>query len=62
MFVDVEAFLFDAVVNAQTMQFLDTKEQGETTGSSPEVDDEDAEALSTEESLSSSIEGTIRSR
>ena len=40
MFINVEAFLFDTLVNAQTMQFLDTIEQGEATCSSPKVNDE----------------------
>ena len=60
MFVNVESFLFNAFVNAQTVKFLDSIEQSETTGSCPEVDNQDAETLSTEESPSVSIESTIR--
>ena len=62
MFINVEAFLFNALVDAQAMQFLDAIEQGEATGGSPEVDDQDSEQLSTEESPAMTIEGTIRSR
>ena len=62
MFVNVEAFLFDTLVDAQAVQFLDAVEQGETTGGSPEVDDEDAEQLSTEESPAVTVESAVRSR
>ena len=61
MFVDVEAFLFDALVDAQAMQFLDAIEQGESAGSSPKVDDEDTETLSAEESPAVTVERTILS-
>ena len=62
MLINVETFLFDALVDAQTVQFLDAIEQSEATGGSPEVDDQDAKALSTEESPAVTIESTIRSR
>ena len=62
MFINVEAFLFDTLVNAQTMQFLDTIEQGEATCSSPKVNDENAKAFSTEEPPAVTVECTIRSR
>ena len=62
MLINVEAFLFDALVDAQAVQFLDAVEQGEATGSSPEVDDQYAKALSTEESPAVTVESTIRSR
>ena len=62
MFVNIETFFFNALVNAQAMQFLDAIEQGETTGGSPEVDDEDAIALGTEETPAVAIEGTIGGR
>ena len=50
MLINVETFLFDTLVDAQAVQFLDTVEQGEATGGSPEVDDQDAKQLSTKES------------
>ena len=62
MFVNVETFLFDALVNTQAMQFLDTIEQSDTTGSSPKVDDEDAKQLCAEESSAVTVESTVRSR
>ena len=62
MLINVETFLFNALVDAQTVQFLDAIEQSEATGSSPEVDDQDAKALSTEESPAVTIESTVRSR
>ena len=62
MFIDVEAFLFNSPVNAQAMQALDTIEKRETAGGSPEVDNEDAEALGTEESPSVTIESAVGGR
>ena len=62
MFVDIETFLLNSFVNAQTVQLLDTIEKHETADSSPEVDDKDTKTLSTEESPTMAIEGTVRSR
>ena len=62
MFINVESFLFDALVNAQAVQLLDSVEQSHTTGGSPKVDDQDAEQLCSEESPSVTIESTIRGR
>ena len=50
VFVNVETFFLNSFVDAQTVQFLDAIEQGESAGSCPEVDNEDAEALCAEES------------
>ena len=41
------------------MQALDGVEQDEAAGGCPEVDDQDAEALSTEEAPSVTVQGTI---
>ena len=60
--IDIETFLLNTLVNAQTMQFLDTVEEGKTTGSCPEVDDQYAKHLSTEESPTITIEGTVARR
>ena len=60
MFVDIETFLFNALVDAQAVQLLDAVEQGESTGGSPEVDDQDAKALSTEESPAVTVEGVMK--
>ena len=45
MLVDVKAFLLHTLSDTQAVSPLNTVEQGETTGSSPEVDDEDAKQL-----------------
>ena len=60
MFIDIETFLLNTLVDAQSMQLLDAEEQDETTRCSPEVDDQNAEALSTEESPSVTVERTVR--
>ena len=59
MLVDIQSFILDTTIDAQSMQALDAVEQDETAGSSPEVDDEDAETLSTEESPTMTIEGSV---
>ena len=58
MFVNIEAFLFNTLVDAQAMQFLDAEEQYKTTDGSPEVDNQNAKALSSEETPSVTIEST----
>ena len=60
MFVNIQTFVLNATVDAQTMQFLDAIEQDKATGGSPEVDDQDAEALRTKESPTMTLECTIR--
>ena len=60
MFVNIQSFVLNAAINAQTMQLLDAIEQDKATGGSPEVDDQDAEALRPEESPSMTIEGPVR--
>ena len=62
MFVNVETFLLDALVDTQAMQLLDAVEQNESTDSSPKVDDQDAKALSAEKSPAASVESAIRGR
>ena len=59
MFIDVETFLFNAGIHSEAVQFLDAIEEDESTGGCPEVDDEDAEALGSEEAPSVTVEGTI---
>ena len=53
--VNIEAFLLNTLVDAQAVDILDSEEQDDTTGSSPEVDDQYAEYLSTEEAPAVSI-------
>ena len=62
MFVNIQTFLFYSCTDAQAMQTLDAIEQCESAGGSPEVDDQNAKALSTEESPAVTVEGTVRSR
>ena len=57
MFVDIESFLFNSLVNTQTVDLLDAIEQDDSAYSSPEVDHEYTEALSTEESPTATVEG-----
>ena len=59
MLVDIEAFLFNSLVNTQAVQLLDAVEQDKSTGSSPEVDHQDAKTLSAEESPAKAVEGTV---
>ena len=62
MLVDVETFFLDARFYTQTVQFLDAVEEDESTCGCPEVDDEDTEALSTEETPTETVEGTVARR
>ena len=47
MFINIEALFFNALFYTQSMNFLNAVEQNETTDGSPEVDDQNAEALGT---------------
>ena len=49
MLVNIQALVLDTGRNTQAVQFLDSVEEGEATGGSPKVDDEDAEGLRSEE-------------
>ena len=60
MFVNIQSFVLNAAVDAETVKILDAIEQDKATGGSPEVDDQDAEALRPEESPTMTIEGPIR--
>lgn len=62
MFVDVETFFLDAGIHAKSVQFLDTVEEDEAAYSCPEVDDENAEALSAEETPTASVEDAVACR
>ena len=60
MLVDIEAFLFNSLVNTQAVQLLDAVEQDKSAGCCPEIDHEDAEQLSAEESPAKAVEGTSK--
>ena len=57
MLIDVETLFLDALVNTQAVDKLDAIEQGESTSSSPKVNHQNTEALSTEEAPTATIEG-----
>ena len=59
--VDVETFLLYTFINAQTVEIFYSVEQNHTANGCPEVDDEDAEALSAEKSPAVSVECTVGS-
>ena len=57
--VDVESFVLDALVDTQAVQALDAVEEDNAAQGYPEVDDQDAEQLGSEESPSVAVEGSI---
>ena len=59
MLIDVETFFLYAFAYTQAVRLLDAVEQGESAGSSPEVNDQNAEALSAEETPAVAVEGTV---
>ena len=59
MFVDVEAFLFHAGTNPESVHFLDAEEEQEATCGGPEVDDKYSKALGSEESPAVTVESAI---
>ena len=59
MFINIEALFFNALFYAQPMNLLDAVEQNEATDGSPEIDDQNAKALGTEESPAVTIKSTI---
>ena len=59
MLIDIKSFLLNALVDTQTVDILDAIEQDKSASSSPEVDHEYTEALSTEESPTATVEGTV---
>lgn len=60
MLVNIQSFILNTGINTQAMQFFDAEEQDETADGSPEVDDQYAEHLCSEESPAVSVEGTRR--
>ena len=62
MLIDIETFFLNSLVNTETSNLLDTPEEDNTCYGCPKVDAKDTEALSTEESEATTIEGaTIKS-
>ena len=59
MFVNVQPFVLNTGRHPKTVKFLDAKEEKEAAGSSPEVDDKDAEAFSPKEAPAVTVESTV---
>ena len=62
MLIDVESFLFHTGTHTKSVQGLDAIEESESTGCSPKVDDEDTEALSSEEAPAVTVESSVAGR
>ena len=62
MLVDVQSFVFYSGWDTETMHFLDAIEEDETAGCCPKVDNENAEALCSEEVPAMTVESTIGGR
>ena len=59
MFVNVQSFVLNTGRHPKAMKFLDAKEEKEAAGSSPEVDDKDAEAFCPKETPAVAVESAI---
>ena len=59
MLVDVQAFVFYASWNAESVHFLDAIEEDKSAGCCPEVDDQDAKALGQEEAPAVAVECAV---
>lgn len=60
MFVDVETFFLNALVNTETDGLIDSHEEDDTAYCSPKVDDNDTEALCSKECETVAVEDTLR--
>ena len=59
MLIDIQSLFLDTRLDTKAVQFPDAEEQDDATGGCPEVDDEYAEALRTEEAPAMTIESTV---
>ena len=59
MLVNIQALVLDAGWHSETVKLLDAKEEKEATGGCPEVDDENAEALCSEETPAVAVESAV---
>ena len=59
MFVNIQALVLDAGWHSEAVELLNAKEEKEAAGSCPEVDDEDAGALCSEETPAVTVESTV---
>ena len=62
MLVNVQSFVLNTGRHPKAMKFLDAKEEKEAAGSSPTVDDKDAEAFSPEEAPAVTVESAVACR
>ena len=62
MFVNVQSFVLNTGRHPKAVKFLDAKEEKEAANCSPEVDDEDAEALSAKETPAVTVESAVARR
>lgn len=62
MFIDVEAFFLNALVDTQANGLLNAVEENETASSSPKVDNDNTENLSQEESGAMTVEPALTYR
>ena len=58
MLINIETFLFNTLVDTQTLECLDAIEKDKTSGSSPHVDHQYSENLGTEEAPTATKQGT----
>ena len=62
MLVNVQSFVLNTGRHPKAVKFLDAKEEKEAAGSSPEVDDKNAEAFSPKEAPAVAIERAVARR
>ena len=59
MFIDVQPFVLNASRNTQAMDLLDGKEEYDTAGGCPQVDNQNPKQFGTEETPTVAIQSTI---
>ena len=62
MLIHVQPFVLNTGRHPKAVKFLDAKEEKEAAGSSPEVDDEDAEAFCPKEAPAVTVESAVARR
>ena len=62
MFIHIQSFILDARRNTQAVQFLDTIEEDDATGSCPEVYDKYAKRFGSEEAPAVTVESSVAYR
>ena len=62
MFVNVKTFFLYSFIYAQAMDIFDAVEQNQAAACCPEVDDQNAKKLGTEETPAVTVESTVAGR